>query len=314
MLNTAGMQGAAMKRKTFEFSLERGDLLPMLLMLPTLLVIFSVMVIPLFYGFTLSLFDVGFGKKISAEAFLGFSNYARFFKDPVALKAVFNTVVFSFGAIAGDLVLGTICAVFLLRIPGFFSAALRPIVTIPLLVSPIVVGLTWRYIYDPRGILYWFLGLFGLGIGDFPGVTSASTALLSTIIAHWWQVTPFVIIVLTAGLLAIPEELYEAARIDGAGPFTTFFRITIPQLSKVYVIILLISGVDTVKVFDIIYALTGGGPNNSSLSLSIYGYSQAFEQSNLSYSMAISFMTMVLTFLIFGIPFVRQNLSKSDRA
>ena len=293
--------------------MERGDLLPLLLMLPTLLVVFSVMVVPLLYGFTLSLFDVGFGKKISAQAFLGFSNYIKFFGDPTALKAVFNTVSFSLGAILGDLVLGTLCAVFLLKVPRFLSSTLRPIVTIPLLVSPVVVGLTWRYIYDPKGILYWLLGLVGLGIEDFPGVTSASTALLSTVITHWWQVTPFVIIVVTAGLLAIPEELYEAARIDGAGVFSTFFKITLPQLKKVYTVILLISGVDTIKVFDIIYALTGGGPNNSSISLSIYAYSQAFEQSDLSYSMAISFTTMAITFLIFGIPFIRHNLEKEGR-
>jgi len=293
--------------------MERGDLLPLLLMLPTLLVVFLVMVVPLLYGFTLSLFDVGFGKKISAQAFLGFSNYIKFFSDPTALKAVFNTVSFSLGAILGDLVLGTLCAVFLLKVPSFLSSTLRPIVTIPLLVSPVVVGLTWRYIYDPKGILYWLLGLVGLGIEDFPGVTSASTALLSTVITHWWQVTPFVIIVVTAGLLAIPEELYEAARIDGAGAFSTFFKITLPQLTKVYTVILLISGVDTIKVFDIIYALTGGGPNNSSISLSIYAYSQAFEQSDLSYSMAISFTTMAITFLIFGIPFIRHNLAKEGR-
>jgi multiple sugar transport system permease protein len=282
-------------------------------MLPTLLVVFSVMVVPLLYGFTLSLFDVGFGKQLSAQSFLGLSNYTRFFSDPVALKAVFNTVLFSMGAILGDLFLGTLCAVFLLQIPRFLSSTLRPIVTMPLLVSPVVVGLTWRYIYDPKGILYWILGLLGLGIKDFPGVTSASTALLSTVITQWWQVTPFVIIVLTAGLLAIPEEYYEAAKMDGAGPLTTFFRITLPQLTNVYIVILLISGVDTIKVFDIIYALTGGGPNNSSLSLSIYAYSHAFEQSDLSYSMAISFMTMAITFIIFGIPFVRHNLGKGAR-
>jgi multiple sugar transport system permease protein len=145
------------------------------------------------------------------------------------------------------------------------------------------------------------------------GVTAASTAMLSVIIAHWWQVTPFVVIVLTAGLLSIPEEYYEAAKIDGAGEFSTFFRITLPQLRSVYMVIMLISGVDTVKVFDIIYSLTGGGPNNSSISLSIYAYSQGFEQSNLSYSMAISFMTMLITFIIFGIPFVRHNLGKGNR-
>lgn len=166
----------------------------------------------------------------------------------------------------------------------------------PLLVSPIIVGLIWRYIYDVKGILYWFLGLFGLGINDFPGVTGASTALLCTIIAHWWQVVPFVIIVMTAGLLSIPEEYYEAAYVDGAGEFRSFVEISFPLLRDVYMVVLLISGVDTLKVFDIIYSLTGGGPNNSTVSMSIYAYSQAFEQSNLSYAMALSFIAMVVTF------------------
>ncbi|GHV42121.1 sugar ABC transporter permease [Spirochaetia bacterium] len=302
-----------MKQKTFELSLERGDLLPLLLMLPTLLVILCIMVVPLFYGFFLSFFNARFGVSDYANSFAGLGNYIRFFKDPTAHKAIFNTLYFSFGAIAGDFILGTLAAVFLIKIPRLLAAVLRPIVTIPLLISPVVVGLIWRYIYDPKGILYWFLGLFGMGINQFPGVTASSTAMFSVIVAHWWQVTPFVIIVLTAGLLSIPEEYYEAAKIDGAGTIATFFKITLPQLWNVYIVIMLISGVDTVKVFDIIYSLTSGGPNNSSVSLSIYAYSQGFEQSNLSYSMAISFMTMLITFLIFGIPFIRHNLGKGNR-
>ncbi|MDR1252370.1 MAG: sugar ABC transporter permease [Treponema sp.] len=301
-----------MKQRSFELSLERGDLLPLLMMLPTLLVIVFMMAAPLCYGFFLSFFNARFGVSDYAESFAGIDNYIRFFKDPAAYKAIFNTLYFSFGAIAGDFVLGTLCAVFLVKIPRLVAAVLRPIVTIPLLVSPVVVGLIWRYIYDPMGILYWFLGIFGLGMKEFPGVTAASTSMLSVIIAHWWQVTPFIIIVLTAGLLSIPEEYYEAAKIDGAGAFSIFFRITLPQLRNVYMVIMLISGVDTVKVFDIIYSLTGGGPNNSSISLSIYAYSQGFEQSNLSYSMAISFMTMLITFLVFGIPFARHNLGRGN--
>ena len=303
---------AGKKPRTFELSLERGDLLPFLLMMPALLVVLCIMAAPLSYGFILSFFNARFGMSDYAESFAGLGNYIRFFKDPTALKATLNTLYFSFAAIAGDFILGTICAVLLVKIPRLLAAVLRPIVTIPLLVSPVVVGLIWRYIYDPNGILYWFLGLFGLGISHFPGVTAASTAMLSVVIAHWWQVTPFIIIVLTAGLLSIPEEYYEAAKIDGAGAFSIFWRITFPQLHNVYMVILLISGVDTVKVFDIIYSLTGGGPNNSSISLSIYAYSQGFEQSNLSYSMAISFMAMLVTFMIFGIPFVRHNLGKGN--
>ncbi|MDD4083655.1 MAG: sugar ABC transporter permease [Sphaerochaetaceae bacterium] len=302
-----------MKNKTFEWSLEKGDLLPLLMMLPTLIIIVCIMVAPLFYGLFLSFFDLGFADKACADKFLGFANYKKFFNDAIAIKATLNTIIFSFGAIFGNLILGTLISQFLLKIKHSISAILRPILIMPLLISPVVVGLIWRYIYDPNGILYWFLNVFGLSIEDFPGVTSASTALFSTIIAQWWQVTPFVIIVLTAGMLSIPESYYESAEIDGAGPFRIFFQITLPQLKNVYMVILLISGVDTFKVFDIIYSLTGGGPNNSSLSLSIYAYSQAFDQSHLSYSMAISFMTMLFTYIIFGIPFVKNNLSKGER-
>lgn len=301
-----------MKVKSFNLSLEKGELLPVLLLFPTVLIIVCIMVAPLCYGIYLSFFDLGFGSLDQKKYFLGLGNYIRFFKDELARRAVINTLCFSIGATAGDLFLGTLIAVLLIKLPRMLVVVLRPIVTIPLLISAVVIGLIWRYIYDPSGILYWFLHFFGIGLKEFPGVTGASTALISTIIAHWWQVTPFVIIVLTAGILSIPEELYEAARIDGAGSFNTFFRVTLPQLKSVYMVILLISGVDTVKVFDIIYALTRGGPHNSSISLSIYAYSQAFDQSQLSYSMAISIMTMVVTFLIFGIPFVRYNIGKGN--
>jgi multiple sugar transport system permease protein len=299
-----------MKPKSAVVSFEKGNLLPFLLMLPTILIILCIMAAPLCYGLYLSFFDLGFGTLNRNNSFLGLGNYIRFFSDELARRALVNTVIFSMSATAGDLFLGTLVAALLLKINRFMSVILRPLVTIPLLISAVVIGLIWRYIYDPAGILYWFLRFFGIGLREFPGVTGASTALFSTVIAHWWQVTPFVIIVVTAGLLSIPEELYEAARIDGAGAFNTFFRITLPQLKNVYMVILLISGVDTFKVFDIIYALTRGGPHNSSISLSIYAYSMAFDQSQMSYSMSISFLTMLFTFLIFGIPFVRYNTKK----
>lgn len=298
-------------KKYLRLSLEKGDLLPTLLMLPTVLFIVCIMIVPLLYGFILSFYEVGFGRA-SIENFVGIKNYIRFFNDTTAKKALLNTIIFSFGAMVGDFVLGTVFAVFLNKINRKLSVVLRPVITIPLLISPLIVGLIWRYIFDPNGILYWLLGLFNLGIKEFPGVTSPATALLSTIIAQWWQVTPFVVIIVTAGLLSIPEEYYEASCVDGANAIQQFFRITLPMLKNVYMVVFLISGVDTVKVFDIIYSLTGGGPNNSSISTSIYAYKQAFEQSNLSYGMAISFITMFVTFVIFGIPFIKNNTRRES--
>lgn len=292
-----------MKQKNFYLSLERGDLLPLLLLMPALLIVVLVMVIPLGYGLFLSLFDYGMGKLNLAEDFLGLANYARMFKDRVAMKSIWNTVKFSMGAITGDMVLGTLVAVLIFQLRRRTAAIVRPIVTMPLLISPIIISLMWRYIYDPQGILYWLLKKAGLGIVDFPGITAESTALLSVIIAHWWQVVPFYVIVLTAGLVSIPQELYEAAYVDGAGGFRAFQRITLPMLSKVYMVVLFISGVDTIKIFDLIYGLTGGGPNNSTVSISIYAYNQAFSNVDMGYAMALSVLAMAVAFLMFGLPF-----------
>lgn len=305
-------EGELSIRRNFYWSFEKGDLLPFLLMTPGVLMILCVMVAPLAYGLLLSFSNYRFGTFSLAENFTGLQNYLRFLQDKTAWRSVINTILFSLGAITLELVVGTLFAVLLFQLPRRVASFIRPISTIPLLIAPIVVGLIWRYIYDPRGLLYWFLGLFGITTKQFPGVTGASTALLSTVIAHAWEVIPFVVIVVTAGLVSIPRDLYEAAYIDGAGEFSVFRRITFPLLKDVYMVILLISGVDTIKVFDIIYSLTGGGPNNSTISISMYAFNQAFMQSNMGYAMTISAVAMVISFAIFGIPFVRRNRMRAQ--
>ena len=295
-----------------EWSLERGDLLPLLLVLPALLLITCILIIPLTAGLALSFFNFQFGALNFSEDFVGLANYIKFFHDQTALKSVFNTLMFSVGAMFGMFFFGTIVSLLLFYLSASISRWIRPLVTIPLLISPIVVGLIWRYIYDPQGILYWVLGFVNITIEEFPGVTGASTALLSTIIAHCWQVVPFVVIVLTAGLVSIPKELYEAADMDGVNAYTAFWKITFPLLKDVYMVLVLVTGVDTVMIFDIIYALTGGGPNNATVSTSIYAFNQAFTLTNFSYAMVLSIVTIFLSFAIFGIPFIRRNLARVE--
>jgi multiple sugar transport system permease protein len=302
------------KHKKLELSLEKGDLLPVLLILPTLLIVLVVMIMPLCYGVFISLFDYDIGNTIAGSDFIGAGNYIKMIRDPTFWKSLYNTVLFALGATAGDIIIGTVISVLLLQLRPRASRIMRAFFTMPLLVSPIIVGLIWRYMYDPAfGFLYWILSLFGIGIEQFPGITSTSTALLSVIIAHWWQVTPFVIIVVSAGLVSIPRELYEAAHIDGAGSIHSFFNISLPLLTGIYMVILVISGVDTIKVFDIIYALTQGGPVNSTLSISIYAYKNAFQMYQMGYAMALSLAAMVVSFLLFGIPFIRFNRYDKER-
>lgn len=296
-----------MKKKWSDrVSLEKGEFLPVLLLLPTLFIVVVVMIIPLIYGVVISFFNYNVGAGLSRDAFTGISNYLRMFHDPVFWKSMKNTLVFSVLAISGDFVIGTLTAVLLLQLRDRTSRFLRAVFTMPLLISPIIVGLIWRYVYDPAsGILYWILGHLGITVNEFPGITSVSTAMISVVIAHWWQITPFVLIVVTAGLVSIDSSLYEAAEIDGAGGIRKFFSISLPLLKRVYMVIMIISGVDTFKVFDIIFALTQGGPANSTVSVSIYAYKTAFETYEMGYAMAMSIFAMLVSLVIFGFPFMR---------
>lgn len=299
-------------RKNFCRSLEKGDLLPILLMTPAILIILGIMLVPLLFGIFMSFFDYNIGNFDFARDFVGLANYANFFTDPIALKSIVNTLEFSVLALGGDLFFGTLAAVLIFRLSLTASRILRPVITMPLLISPIIVSLIWRMIYDGSGLLYWFLGLFNIGIEQFAGIMGASTALFSTVIAHWWQTVPFVIIIISAGLVSIDQSYYEAAYVDGAGAFRSLIHITIPMLAKVYMTIIMVSGIDTIKVFDLIFGLTGGGPNNSTYSISLYAYKQGFEYVNMGYAMVLSIVAMLMALVCFGIPVTRQR-NKLDK-
>jgi multiple sugar transport system permease protein len=294
-------------------SLEKGDLLPALLIVPSLFIVVFVQIVPVFYGLAVSLFRFNLRAIDLRNDFIGLGNYIKMTQDPLVWKSLKNSLSFTLMATSGDVIIGTIVSLALHHIDFKVSKVLRPLITIPLLVSPIIAGLVWRYMFDPlSGIIYWFLHFAGIGAEQFPGIAGASTALFCTAIAHWWRVTPFVIIVVTAGLVSIPNELYEAGRIDGAGFMQTFFRITLPHLRHIYMVIILTSGVDTIKVYDIIYSMTAGGPYNSTMPITMYAFQMAFVTSDMSYAMSISILSLVVSFLIFGIIFFRFNKKETE--
>ncbi len=280
-------------------SLKREKLIGYSLIFPALLVIIFVMIVPLVFGLVMSMFQYKMGKE-GFSNFIFLDSYIRFFNDGVALNSVKVTVLFSIGAIVGELALGILAAVLLLRINERFGAVLRGIFAMPLLISPIIIGLIWRYMYDPTyGLIYYFLGLVKLD-ASFGGLGSTSWALFCIIIADIWQNTPFILLVVTSGLVSIPGELYESGWIDGAGAFKQFYHITLPLLRKIIAVILLIRGGDAFRIFDIIYALTEGGPANSTQSLSIFAFKEGFGNYDMGYGMAASIITMVIMILFLG--------------
>lgn len=276
-----------------------------LLIAPALLIIFVVMIVPLLYGLLLSLTDFQLGSK-GIGNFVALANYAHLFQDAEFLKSLLITLGFTVGVLFAELAIGIAIAVLLMNIPFHLGRFLRTFYTIPLFISPIIVGLAWRYMYDPiYGLIYQTLSAFHLQ-NYFGGLGSVNWALFCIMLADIWETTPFILLVATSGLAAIPKDLYEAGRIDGAGGFSLFFNITLPLLEKVIIVLSIIRGVDAFRVFDIIYALTGGGPANVTQSLSIYIFKQGFTNYQMGYAMAISVVTMIILLVIF-LPLIKRS-------
>jgi multiple sugar transport system permease protein len=291
--------------------IRRDQQLAVLLLLPAALAIFVVMIVPLGFAIYASLFDYSLGQE-DAMRFVFLDNYVKFFSDPVALRSLVNTVIFTALSLPLCLSLGLGIAVLLKSIDPAVANVLRAIFAMPVLISPIIVSLIWRYMYDPTyGLVYYLLGLIGLQ--DFGGLTSSTTALLCIVVTDVWHATPFIILVASAGLTVIPEELYEAARIDGVSPLRMLFKITIPLMAKVLTVLILIRGTDAFRIFDLVYGLTGGGPANSTTSLSVYAYKEAFENNQMGFAMAVSVITLICLVALFG-PFMRNSARSSNDA
>ena len=261
--------------------LRRDQHLAILLLLPAALAVLVVMIIPLGFAFVASFYDYSLGQQ-NGMVFVFLGNYVRFFTDPIAIQSLVNTLFFTGLSLVFCLSLGVGISVILKDLPSGTANFLRGIFAMPVLISPIIVGLIWRYMYDPTyGFVYYVLGFVGLD--DFGGLTSSATALLCIVVADVWHATPFVILVASAGLTVIPDELYEAAYIDGASASRIFFKITLPLLWKILTVLILIRGTDAFRIFDLVYGLTGGGPANSTTSLSVYAYKEAFENNQMGF-------------------------------
>jgi multiple sugar transport system permease protein len=169
------------------------------------------------------------------------------------------------------------------------------------MITPVVVGLIWRYMYDPSDGLVYYVLHFLPGGGSFGGINATGTALLSTMIVDAWEMTPFVILVLLAGLSALPEEPFEAAVIDGAGRWQQLRYITLPLLRPVILLVALIRLMDAFRIFDTIFILTGGGPGTSTETITLYDFNTAFQDFQLGYGMALAVATLIILVALGGV-------------
>jgi multiple sugar transport system permease protein len=241
--------------------------------------------------------------------FTGLDNYLDVVSDDAFLRALGNTALFTLGSIAVQYVLGLALAVFFHR--GFrLSAVLRALFLVPWLLPLIVSASTWSWMLNSdNGIVNAALQAFG--IGQINWLTSPDTSLLAVTIANIWLGVPFNLVILYAGLQNIPADLYEAAGLDGANAWQRFRRITFPLLRPVSAITLLLGLIYTLKVVDIIWIMTRGGPADTSTTLAIWSYREAFGTGQPDFSPAAA-VGNLLILLAFAAGLVHVHLQRRE--
>ncbi len=264
-------------------------------LLPAIAVIGVMTVYPTVHGIWLSLTDRSLGGQQDAASFIGLANYAKLFGSPVFLNALRVTAVYSLGALALEMLIGLGLALLLNRdIRG--RGLVRSVLISTMMLSPVVVGTVWRLLLNPaQGDFNALLSL--LGLPEQAWLSSSSGVLPALIMVDVWHWTPLIMLILLAGLQAVPTDMYEAAQIDGANAWNTFRRITLPMLKPSIAIALLIRFMDVVRTFDVIYAMTGGGPGSASENLSVTAFYAGFQTYAIGYSSAISVVIFGITVL-----------------
>jgi multiple sugar transport system permease protein len=243
------------------------------------------------------------------SVFIGLKNYIKILQDETFWVSLKNTVVFVMVAVFAEFILGMIFALFFnTGIKGL--KIFRSIVLIPMLLPPITVALTWKmmYAYD-YGVFNYILQVLGLTPVEW--LSSTKWALASIIFTDIWQWTPFVFLVVLASLQSIPVDIYESAKVFGANTFQCFIHITLPLLKPGLILALLLRTIDTFRIFDKMYTLTGGGPGNSTETITFYIYRHGFKYFETGFSAAAAILMVAIIFL-FSTGYIKRVLSTSD--
>ncbi|MHB0885220.1 MAG: carbohydrate ABC transporter permease [Bacillota bacterium] len=258
-----------------------------------------VIVYPLARGVQMSLLRISFlNLGLSHHAFAGVANYVAVFRDPAFWVALKNTAVWTVVNLVAQLALGLAFALLLnqkLRGQGFF----RSVALIPWIVPSVVAVLTWRWMYDSaNGLFNWSLLRLGLIHQPVNWLGNMSSVLWAIIAESVWKGTPFVLLLFLSALQAIPEETYEAARMDGAGNLQTLVYVVLPMIKRTLAIATILTATFTINNFNAIWLMTQGGPLHASETVLTYAYKVAFKDFNLGNAAAVSVMLFMLLSVI----------------
>ncbi len=265
----------------------------LLLLAPLLIFVFVIAIYPLSFSLFISFFKFRLTDPNQTKTFLGLDNYFAAFQDPIVIGSVTNTLIFVFGTVLLVLIVGLGLAL-LLSAETRLMQIIRSSFLMPMAIPPLVVGLIWKSLYNVDfGVIPYYLKLLGVDAGRGP-LGEISTAMAAIILIDLWQWAPLLMFIFLAGLKSLPTEPYEAARVDGATRWQSFWHITLPMLKPTILIALLLRTTQSFKVFDIIFATTAGGPGSATTVLNYHIFTVGMTFFNMGYAAALANILLVI--------------------
>lgn len=296
-----GVAAKVAEPKTGAPGLRRKRLTPWMFVAPCLIVILLVTIFPVLYSLGLSF--TKWEIALQEKPFIGFGNYIELFETARFWHSLLITGIVVVVGVGTEMFLGFSLAQMLvgeMRGKRIIVAALL----LPVMVMPVVVGYTWRLLWDAQygpinQIIGWIIGR----PFTYTWLAKPATAMVAILVTEIWQWTPFMFLVFLSGLAVLDQEVFEAADIDGASGWDKLRYLTVPLMRPIIIVALLIRGLDALKFFDIIFTMSGGGPGNSTETLSFYIYQVGYQFFRLGYGAAASFvllvvLAVVLTYLL----------------
>ena len=285
---------ATVKKRTAKVHTGDGRFTPSYwpFVVPALVIVVAVIVFPWVFTLWMSVNEWHLGGE---KSFVGFANFARLAGDARFWQSMWHTVVYTVLSVVAPLFLGTIAAlVFDSKLP--MRGLLRGIFVMPMMATPVAVALVWTMMYHPQlGVLNYLLSLIGIGPQEW--IFNQNTVIPSLVLVETWQWTPLVMLIVLGGLAAMPRDPFESAEIDGANAWQKFRYITFPMILPFMMVAVIIRSIDALKSFDIIFAMTQGGPGTASETINIYLYNVAFAYYDIGYGSAIAvvFFIVIIT-------------------
>lgn len=277
----------------------------LLLVAPALVILLATTTFPIAYLIWNSFHSINLAMPFM-NGFVGFENYTQMLNDADFWHALQLTAIYTVGTVVLQLLLGLGLALLVMEIPAG-QWLFRIVAILPIVLAPVVVGLFWRTLMLAPNFGIVDFAARVLGFGSINWLGSPTPALVSVIVIHTWQWTPFSFLVLLASLASLPIDVYEAARIDRASAVQRFFYITLPLIRPAIIIVVIMRAMVALSAFAAIFAATGGGPGTATEILNLYAYRTSFVKLDFGYGSALAVALLVITLLVSSILFVMRT-------